>query len=105
MATVIVREGDGHTIRVTWKDGDGNVVTPTKARYKIGCRTTGMTPLDWTEIAATSTVTISIPGTANAIQSSANESETKEITVQANYGEVNQMTVVDEYVVPNNDFV
>jgi hypothetical protein len=105
MATVIVKEGDGHTARVTWKDGDGNAVTPTTSRYRVDCLTSGNSPLIWQSLSSASTITIAIPGTANVIQSSANETETKQITVQADYGTINQKTVVAEYVVQNNDFV
>lgn len=105
MATVIIKEGDGHTVTVAWKDGFGAPATPTTARYRVDCLTTGQTPLDWQDIAATPTVDIDIPGTANAIISAANEQEVKQITVQANYGQPNQRTVVGEYVVPNNAFV
>ncbi len=105
MPTVIVKEGDGHTVRVAWKDGDGVAVTPTSARYRIDCITTNTNTLDWQSIAADSTVTIDIPGSANEIQDSTNDSEVRQITVQANAGQPNQRTVVGEYVVPNNDFV
>lgn len=105
MATVIVKEGDGHTVRVLWKDGLGNAVTPNACRYRVDCKTTGQSPLDWQSIAAASEVTIDIPGTANEIISDANESEVRQITVQANPGQSNQRTVVGEYVVPNNAFL
>lgn len=105
MATVIVKEGDGHTVTVAWKDGFGAPVTPLSARYRLDCLTTGLTSLDWQSIAASDTVTIDIPGSANAILSTANEQEVKQITVQANPGQTNQKTVVGEYVVPNNAFV
>ena len=105
MATIIVKEGDGHTVQVAWKDGFGVAATPTTARYRVDCRTTGESPLDWQAISTDSVVNIDIPGTANMIVSNANESEVKQITVQANAGLSNQKTVVGEYVVPNNAFV
>jgi hypothetical protein len=105
MATIIVYEGDGHTVRVEWLDGDGDPVTPATARYRDDCVTTGIEMVPWTSIAATQTVVIDIPGTANVINSPANESETRQITVQANYGQANQRTITAEYVVPNNNFV
>ena len=105
MATVIVKEGDGHSVQVAWKDGLGAAVTPTTCRYRIDCITTGLTALDWQDVAAAPVLLIDIPGSANAILANANESEVKQITVQANHGQPNQKTVVGEYVVPNNDFV
>ena len=105
MATVTVKEGDGLTVQVAWKDGLGAAVTPTNSRYRVDCLTTGQTAKDWATIGAASTVTIDIPGTANVIINPANASEVKQITVQANYGMSNQRTVVGQYEVPNNAFV
>lgn len=102
--TIYVKEGDGHRVTVTWKDGDGVAVTPTTCRYKVDCMTTGSARLSWTTIAAASSVTIDIPGTSNGIVNPANTEEVKQITIQANYGAVNQFTVTGEYTVQNNEF-
>jgi hypothetical protein len=105
MATVIIKEGDGHTIRVSWKDADGNPFTPTTVRHRVDCLTTGAAMQSWVSVTPSSVVTIDIPGSANSINNAANESEVRQVTVQANAGLPNQRTVVGEYVIPNNEFV
>lgn len=105
MATVTVQEGDGHTIRVEWRDGAGVAFTPSTVRYRVDCKTTGTERLSWQSVTPTSTTTIDIPGTAHNIVNAANASETKQVTVQANAGMSNQRSVKGEYEVPNNRFV
>jgi hypothetical protein len=105
MATIIVKEGDGHTITVTWKDGFGAPFAPSTVRYRVDCMTTGTERIAWTALATTSPLTLGIPGSANNIVSPANASEVKQVTIQANAGLDDQKTLLAEYVVPNNDFV
>jgi hypothetical protein len=105
MSTVMVQEGDGHQVRVDWKDGNGIAFTPTTVRYRVDCVTSSTTPLSWQSLSPAASVLIDIPGTVNQIINDANPSEVRQVTVQANHGQPNQRTVVGEYVVPNNAFL
>ena len=105
MATVIVKENDGHAVRVTWRDSEGNPFIPSTVRWRIDCMTTGQTLQSWVSLTPGSVSNIDIPGSSNRIISAANSSEVRQITVQANAGLASQRTVVGEYVVQNNDFV
>lgn len=102
--TVTVEEGDGHQVRCDWKDGEGVSVVPNTTRYRVDCKTTAASQIAWTSITPAASILITIPGTANAIVDSANESEVRQITVQANWGEPDQKTLRDVWVVVNNDF-
>jgi hypothetical protein len=105
MATVLVKEGDGHTVTVAWKDGMGNSITPDAVQFRVDCLTTVQEALDWTDATPAANMTIEIPGSANAIKLDANETENKQVTIQANAGQSNQRTVIGVYVVQNNAFV
>lgn len=66
---------------------DGNASsTPSSARYRIDCLTTGKEIEDWTSLSPASSIDITVTSTDNAIQSDINDVERKQIIVEENTG-------------------
>jgi hypothetical protein len=102
MSNPTIEEGDQYPIRITIKDANGSPVAPSTLRYRVDCVTTGTTIIDWTALAASSSVDLTIPSSANGIVNNANETETKQVTAQANYGTQSQLSKRYLYDVVNN---
>ena len=102
MANDRIEELDHHRIRITLKNSDGDAVTPNAVQYKVDCETTQTMVLDWTALAASSTVDVIIPSALNAIINDANPYETKRVTVIANYGTTERLSKRYLYDVWNN---
>ena len=104
MADTQIRERDqlpviiALTVRNT-----GVAASPSSLRWRLDCVTTQAVVLDWAGISAASTVTLTIPASANVIRDNQNLLETKRITVQANYGTDQQINASMLYDVINND--
>jgi hypothetical protein len=81
---------------------DGIAATPTTLRWKLDCVTTQTSLVEWTDLAASDTVNLTVPASSNAIIYVANPYETKRITVQANAGTDAQINAVYDYDVTNN---
>jgi hypothetical protein len=75
--------------------------TPTSIKYRLDCLTTQREVLGWTTVSAASSVTISVTGAQNAIQSDANDYETKQLTVMADDGLATQFRGVKRWRVEN----
>lgn len=81
------QEGSAFTASVNLRTrSSGAASTPTSLKYRIDCLTTGREVADWTSAAASSSASISITGTHNAILSDANDYEIKQLTVMADDG-------------------
>lgn len=61
-------------------------VTPTTVQYRLDCLTTGKALAGWTTLSAASSVTVPVIASYNAIQSDANKSERKQLTVKVDDG-------------------
>jgi hypothetical protein len=85
MASFTVNEREYFKLRWTVLDENAVASTPRSMRYRIDCQTTGKVLVDWTNVSISSTVTLAVPSSVNAIQSSSNPRETKVITVDTNY--------------------
>lgn len=75
-----VVEGSGFTFTAYFRDGT-SASTPTNAKYRIDCLTSGKEILDWTSMTPASSINTQVTGTQNAIQSENNSYEIKQITV------------------------
>ena len=104
MARTTIKERDALPVRVTFKDVDGALIVPTSCRYRVDCVTTQTTIIDWTSVAADSTVNITIPSSANDIVNDRNTVEQKRITVQGNHGQTDQMNQWLDYDVTVSEF-
>lgn len=95
-----IREGEYLPITVRFQDAQWLPKTPNPIHYRIDCNTTGQVILDWTDldpslVATDGTIVVTVTSGQNAIISSDNPMERKELTVEANYGLPNQF--VDSY--------
>lgn len=80
----LVNEGSSFTATAYFRTRSTSAAsTPTTVHYRIDCLTTGTEIADWTSVSASSSVSISITGTHNAIQSDENDVEVKQLTVSA----------------------
>jgi hypothetical protein len=102
MSNAQIEELDQHPVVIALADYNDVPVTPTTLRYRLDCETTATQIIDWTDLAASSTVYLTIPSTANAIVNNANVYETKRVTVQANSGTDQQLNKRYLYDVLNN---
>lgn len=102
MARDQINELDHYPFRTQIRDADGAAVEPTSLRWKLDCVTTQTSLLDWTDLNPGSDVDAIVPANVNGIVNSVNETETKRITVQANYDTTLQLNQVLDYDVVNN---
>lgn len=78
-----INEGSAITVNAAPRDEDNLPVTPSSAQYRIDCLTTGVEVLGWTAIASpTDSNDIDVPGTLNAIVSTNNPRERKQLVFQ-----------------------
>lgn len=96
-----VPEGSRKTYYATFKDDDGEQVTPTTARYRVHDEDSETELVAWTAITPAGRVTITIPASANEIIDDANTREVKVLTVQADEGTDNQQSKQVRYQVMN----
>ena len=96
-----VREGSAFTATAYFRDRATSAAsTPTSIKYRVDCLTTGRTLTDWTTVSAASSATIAITSTNNAIQ--ARGTESKQLTVAADYGLATQVTESAVWEVEDN---
>lgn len=60
--------------------------TPTSVKYRVDCLTTQTELADWTSVTPSTSASIAITATHNAIQSDSNVTERKQLTVASDYG-------------------
>lgn len=99
---VEIQEGDQHPVRIRLVDADGDAISPTTLRFHLRCEATGTVLSDWTALAASPSVELTIPSALNGIVNDANPFETKCLTVQADSGLPTQLSVRYRYNVWNN---
>lgn len=68
-----------------FRNGDA-AATPTTARYRVDCLTTGKTIREWTSLTPASSIAITIDKDDNAIQYDANDLERRQILLEADTG-------------------
>ncbi len=78
--------------------------TPTTARYRVDDCRSGTQLVDWTTLTPSTSMTITIPGTANAIIDSTRQTEVKTVTVQLDQGLSTQHMSDYTYQVKNLNF-
>jgi hypothetical protein len=104
-------ELEGAQFEASFED-EGEPTAPATVHYKLACLTTETTLIDWTLANVLSEtddfgnitryyVTINIPGSANAIQKSANKREQKQLIIVANKDEDNEFNLATQYYVLN----
>lgn len=76
-------------------------VTPTTVKWRVDCLSTGKTVLDWTTLTPGTTATLPVLSSYNAIQSAANASERKQITVKSDDGLSTQFEEAIVYTIDN----
>lgn len=95
-------EGSAFNVVAYFRDrATSAAVTPTSVKYKLSCLTTCKTLLDWTTLSAASSVTVPVAASLNAIQSDANKSERKLLTIKADDGLSTQFEEAIIYTVDN----
>ena len=77
-----VLEGSSFTGIVYFRTGSSSD-TPSTAKYRVDCLTTGKNLTAWTSLTPSTSVNISVTATENAIQDANNKTETKQLTVAA----------------------
>ena len=76
--------------------------TPSSIRYRVDCLTNRKNVITWTSIAASSSATIQIPGTSNAIIDTSNDSETRQLLVEIDTGLSTQTRNAATWKLKNN---
>jgi choline dehydrogenase-like flavoprotein len=76
-------EGSSFTATAYFRSGDAED-TPTVAKYRVDCLTTGKKLTDWTSLTPSVSNSITMTATHNAMQDENNTRERKQITVAAN---------------------
>ncbi len=97
-----INERNQLPVTITLKLNDV-LTAPSTLRWKLDCITSGTSDVvAWTTLGAASTVSLTIPASANVIVSNVNLLETKRITVQANYDTTQEISTFLDYDVLNN---
>ena len=94
---------EGQSFTATFKFFDSSFLpsTPTTARYRIDCLTSGAIVKDWTELTAAQTIAVAVSPDDNKIQNSNNPSERKQMVVQSNHGTDVQSVQKSDWTVEN----
>lgn len=93
------------TVTASVLDIDANPYTPITARYKVtDCRSENVL-VNWTTLTPAESMTITIPGSANAMVDRNRKAETKVVTVNTNNGLASEHYEEYEYRVENLKFV
>ena len=99
-------EGSAFTATAYFRDrATAAASTPTTAKYRVDCLTTGVNLQDWTTLTPAASIPISITATHQAIQNSSNRSEVKQLTVSADHGLAAQARDVMSWTVNNTELV
>lgn len=96
-----VQEGGSFSATAYFRTGNA-AATPTTAQYRIDCLTSGKEVRGWTDLSVSTSNSITVTSTDNAIQNPGNEWEKKQITVQADQGTDTQTRDVHYWNVFNN---
>lgn len=90
-----------------WDDSAEPWVTnvPTTVKYRVDCLTTGVAMVNWTTVSPASSVSISIPVAAQAVNQEVNWREKRQVTVKANDGLSTQYLGTFTYYVENNEAI
>jgi hypothetical protein len=94
-----IREGNYFVATAKFRDGDSST-TPTTARYRVDCLTTGDAVTAWTTITPATSASISIG--PNTMQDNCNRYERRQVTVEADTGLTTQSRTTRVYRVENN---
>lgn len=94
-------EGQSFTATFKFFDEDFLASTPSTARYRIDCLTTGGVVRDWVVLAVSQAIDIAVTPSDNQIIDSSNPNETKQMVVQSNYGTDTQSVQATEWIVEN----
>lgn len=94
---------EGQSFTATFKFFDSGYVpsSPTTARYRVDCLTTGNEIRGWTTVTPAQTLNISVSPEDNRIVSSANPFERRQLVVQSNYGTSTQSVQTSDWLVKN----
>jgi hypothetical protein len=97
-----VTEGTGFTATAAFRTRSTKAAsTPTTVKYRLDCLTTETLLADWTSLTPSSSVSIPVIGTYNAIQSDTNDVEVKQLTVKADDGLATQVVQSVRWKVEN----
>jgi hypothetical protein len=96
-----VNEKSRLPIEISFYDGDHVPATPSTVRYRVDCIDNQTELLGWSEGAPGTELNIVITPTQNRIINSRNRNETKELTVECNYGTDDQFVGKVRWVVRN----
>jgi hypothetical protein len=84
-------EGSAFTCTAYYRDRASSAPSaPAAAKYRVDCLTTRQTVQDWTSLSVSTSNSISITSTNNAILDASNTKERKQLTVASEPGAANQ---------------
>jgi hypothetical protein len=104
MAREQVNEKSAYRKTMTVLDAASAAVTPSTLRYRVDCVTTQTQVQDWVTLTPAASVTILVAAALNSMVNPVNPTETKRVTVQADYETDSQVVGLIEYDVLNSDF-
>ncbi len=97
-----VKEKDSYDIEISFKDSKGIPVTPTSVVYRVDDVSSETKVIeDATIYPSSSTFTITIPSTSNALLDQANDREERVVTISVYYGTISRKNLEHRYVIKN----
>lgn len=97
---ISVPEGSSFTATAYFRSGSSSD-TPSTAKYRVDCLTSGNVLQDWTTLTPATSVNITMTHAFNAIQNQGNAKEKKQLTVSADYGTSTETRDVQTWIVKN----
>jgi hypothetical protein len=98
---MIVNKGDSFDLSFLIYDQEGEEYTPTTARYRIKCITTGRSIRSNTDLEAAQEIEIEVESDDNAIISDQNRAELRQLVLEIDYDTASQKVRTFEWNVRN----
>lgn len=102
--SVVINEGSSSTLTITFLNKDGTELAPSSATYQVNDEESETVMLAETALPAGSSVEVEMTPAINAIVNDCEKTETRVVTIKANYGS-EKVTEEYKYKVKNLRFI
>jgi hypothetical protein len=103
--TTVINEFTTEPIIVTFKDEDGDPITPTSAKWRVDDVRSGTEVRAWTVLTVASIITLQLLAADTTILNVNNHTEEREVTVSAEFTGNKRQTLTVNYEIRNLRFL
>lgn len=101
MSEFVVDEGSAAFVTFTFRDEDGNLITPSTVEWRLDDLTNDANIVDWTVITPDTSVSVQCTGAHNSISAESKQYELREVSVRIDNGLATQAYKSKRYKVKN----